>query len=332
MADIKLERDMNIVKLLTAQAMNKPVDSDKAQEAADKIKELTADLNPQNRYMIAQLVAFGVEGLQKQVPTFLTQIADYKTVGEGDKASFSVPVGGIKAVIQAKGATTLRSKIAEKNVIVNTVAVSARPSVNLVELRAGTKNMADLIRMAYTEIEMKKLGYVQKVLHDAISGYASPFYGTGAGVIQTTLDPMLLHFRRTGGAVMLGDYAVMDKVAALTGFTDSSTTTFADSIIEGYHQSGIIGSYRGARVLPMLNAYEADGVTPILDPSYIYMMSLAGSPDQRSLKVVNEGAPFSVEHTDIDDLSYDVRIDQHFGAAFVVGSVPTLGVYEDSTL
>lgn len=30
MADIKIERDMNIVKLLTAQALNKSVDSDKA--------------------------------------------------------------------------------------------------------------------------------------------------------------------------------------------------------------------------------------------------------------------------------------------------------------
>lgn len=277
-------------------------------------------------------MSFGVEGMQREVPTFLTQIADYKTIGEGDKASFDVPVGRIKAVIQAKGATTPRSKVAQKNIIIDTVAVSARPSVNLVELRAGNKNMADLIRMAYTEIEMEKLGYVQKVLNDAISTYSSPFYAQGAGVVNTVLDPMLMHFRRLGGAVMLGDIAVMDQVAALTGFVATTNTQFGNSIIEDYHQNGIIGSYRGVRVLPLMNAYDTDGVTPLLDPAYIYIMGVAGNPSQRNLKVVNEGAPFSVDATNIDDLSYDVRIDQHFGAAFVVGHTPTIGVYEDTQI
>lgn len=82
----------------------------------------------------------------------------------------------------------------------------------------------------------------------------------------------------------------------------------------------------------MLNGYGADGVTPILDPSFIYILSTGASPDSRPLKVVEEGPVLAHEDTNIDDLSYDVRLDQLFGAAFVLGGTPTLGVYEDSTL
>ena len=41
---------------------------------------------------------------------------------------------------------------------------------------------------------------------------------------------------------------------------------------------------------------------------------------------------FSTEETNIDDLSYEIRLDQYFGAAIVMGSYPAMGAYVDSTL
>ena len=333
MADIRIEQDMNIVKLLTAQARNERVESDKAEEVAKQINGMLADFNPTNRYLVAQLIGYAVNDLTQTTPSIFEQIADVKKVGLNDKAAFKAPTGVIKAIIHAKGATVPRSKLADRQIVVDTVALSARPSLNLFEILSGRKNMADMIRDAYVQMALKKNAHIQGVLATAISTYASPFYAAAAGFVPATFDPMLLHFRRLGGVAILGDPAILDRVAAATGFTTAvNTVQHADEIINQYHKNGSIGAYRGAQVISMLNGYAADGVTPILDPAYLYIMSTGTSPDSRSLKIVEEGGVISNDFTNIDDLSYDVRLDQLFGAAFVVGRTPSLGVYEDNTL
>ena len=332
--DVKIEKDMNIVKLLTAQVKGEKVESDKVEEANKQIQEMLADFNPMNRYLIAQLIGFAVTNLNKSAPSIFDQIADVKRIGMGDKAMFRVPsVGSIKAIIHAKGATVPRSRIADKQVLVDTVSVSARPSVNVIEVRSGRKNMADLIRDAQYQMALAKNANIQSIFAAAIDNYSSPFFGQGSGFATATFDPMLMHFRRLGGVAILGDPALLDKVASATGFTTaSSTVQFADDIMKNYHDTGLLGSYRGAKVIQMLNGYAANGTTPILDPSFLYILSTAVSQEARNLKIVEEGDVLAHEDTNIDDLSYDVRLDQFFGAAFIVGDVPTIGAYEDQTI
>lgn len=333
MADFRIEKDMNIVKLLTAQAKGESVESDKLEEANKQINLMLADFSPHNRYLIAQLIGFSVTELNKTAPNVFDQIADTKKVGMGDKATFDVTVGVIKAIIQAKGATTPRSKMAAKSVTLDTVSVSARPSLNIIEIMGGRKNMADLIRDAHYQMALKKNAYIQAIFAAAIDNYSSPFYGSGSGFVQATFDPMLMHFRRLGGVALLGDPALLDKVAVATGFTTAtSTLQFSQNIIDQYHTNGVIGSYRGAKVVQLANGYSADGTTPILDAGYLYILSTGLSPASRNLKIVEEGPVLSNEETNIDDLSYDVRLDQFFGAAFVIGVVPTMGLYSDTTL
>lgn len=331
--DVKIEKDMNIVKLLTAQAKGERVESDKVEEANQQIQTMLADFNPMNRYMVAQLIGYAVTNLNKVSPSIFDQIADVKRIGMGDKAMFKVPVGTIKAIIHAKGATVPRSRVADKQVLVDTVSVSARPSVNVIEIRSGRKNMADLIRDAQYQMALAKNANIQSIFAAAIDNYSSPFFGQGSGFAAATFDPMLMHFRRLGGVAILGDPAILDKVAVATGFTTASgVVQFADDIMKDYHATGLLGSYRGAKVIQMLNGYGADGETPILDPAFLYILSTAVSPEARNLKIVEEGDVLAHEDTNIDDLSYDVRLDQFFGAAFIVGDVPTIGVYEDQNL
>lgn len=261
-------------------------------------------------------------------------IADVKNTNPGDKAAFNVRMSGIRAYIQAKGATTSRSKIADKQVTVDTIAVSARPALNIMELRTGRKNMADLIREANVEINNAKISHIQNVLVAGISSYASPYYAAGAGVVQATFDSMLTHWRRMGGGVaIMGDIAALDKVADLTGFTAAQgTKQFAPSVIEDYHRNGVIGDYKGCSVIRMPNVYLDGGTSTLIDPSYIYMLPVAASADNRNLKIVNEGPVTAFDAQSIDDLVYEVRLDQWFGAAFLVGQNPNLGVYCDNTL
>ena len=66
-------------------------------------------MNPQNRHVMAQTLAYTLTDLQQHQLDFLNQIADQKNIGYGDKAAFRVKNNnGIKVVFQAKGATTPR--------------------------------------------------------------------------------------------------------------------------------------------------------------------------------------------------------------------------------
>lgn len=185
--------------------------------------------------------------MTKSLPDqWLGLVADVKQVGWGEKAVFKVRQEGIRAYIQAIGATTARSKIAHRQFSLETIAVSARPMINLFELKTGRVQMSDLIRDAAYEMQLKQVEYIQQVLHAAASTWASPFYATGTGVVKSVLNPMLQHWMRTGNVALLGDITVVSKLAEQTGFTASATTQqFAPSVIEEVIRTGLIGTYSG---------------------------------------------------------------------------------------
>lgn len=334
MSDINIQKDAKIVKVIAAQARGESIDSNVANEAGQIIQELLADFNPQNRYQIGQLMGYSLTEMQQGENNWLGMIADQKNINFGDKASFDVRMSGIKAYIQAKGATTSRSKIADKKVILDTIAVSARPALNIVELRAGRKNMSDLIREANREISNAKIGHIQGVLAAGIASHASPFYAAGNDFIPATFDPMLTHWRRQGGVAIIGDIAALDKLALATGFAYNAAkdVQFGNGIIEDYHRTGLIGNYKGAAVIAMPNPYLDGGTSTLINQGYIYILPVSMAADARNLKVVNEGPVTAFEAQNIDDLVYEVRLDQWFGAGFVVGTNPSMGVYKDNNL
>ena len=213
---------------------------------------------------MAQLVAYTVNELLPAETDFLSRIADEKTVSYGQNAAFETRIKGITAVIQAKGSTTPRSKVANRQVVVDTINVSSRPVINIVELQDGRVRMSDLIVDATREMANKKIENVQNTLKSSITSWGSPFYGTGSGVVAATLDPMIQHWMRMGGVSLIGDISVISKLAAQTGFTANTTTQqFSDSIIDEYNRTGSIGWYKGANVVQIVNPYLNDGVTTL---------------------------------------------------------------------
>lgn len=328
MSDIKVTRDSKLIKVLAAQARNERVESDKVEEAAQIINVLAQDLNPQNAHEIAQVIAYTVDELQSKSLDFLGLVADTKNIAYGDKAAFKVRTGGIKAYIQAKGSTTARSYVADSQILVDTKEISARPAINIVDLRTGRVNMADLIREANTAMTNKKLVLIEAVLHDAIDNFGSPFYATATGVVKATLDAQLNYFRRLGPVTILGDNAAVAQLAPLTGMAiNANSTQFSGGMIEEHNNNGFIGKYNACDVVAMTNAYEEGSVTPILDEDWLYILPGGMSADMRNLKIVNEGPVNAMPSQNIDDMVYEVRLDQWFGAAFVVGQKPNIGAY-----
>lgn len=192
--------------------------------------------------------------------------------------------------------------------------------------------MADLIRDASYEMNVKEIQYIQSVLHSAADNWSTPFYGAGTGIVKSVLNPMIQHWMRTGSVTLLGDISVISKLAEQTGFTAATATQqYSPSIIEEVMRTGLIGTYYGARVVTLVNPFLNDNVTPLIDTRRLYVLPSAASSDMRPLKVVYEGDVQSTESTNIDDLAYEIRLDQWFGAGIVTGKTPTMSVYEDES-
>lgn len=337
MSEVKI-KETNLVKVLAAQARNESVDSALANEANEFIQTLAQDLTPNNKHTIAEVVAYGVNEIIQPKLNWLDLIADVKRVPEGTKAQFSVELEGIRAFIQAKGSTTPRSKIAHKTFTLDTINVSARPAINIVELRTGQTNMAALIQQAAYQMELKENQEIQRVLNAAMgtAPWTSPYYAAGSGIVKATFDPMLKHFSRlSGGAnpAIVGDIDMIDKLVDLTGFNQNTTTKqFAESIMDEVNNTGYIGKYRGCVVGKLINPMIDGTDDLVLDTKKLFILPVGISNEMRPLKVIFEGDVVSMEDTNINDRQFEVVLDQAFGVGFAVGVRPYMGVYEDTSL
>lgn len=329
MADIKIEQDQKIIKVMAAQARGERVDSNLVEESSAIVNELAQDMSPQHQHEIGQIVAFTINELQQNSLNFMETFADIRNVALGDRPMYRMKTAGVKAFIQATGATTARSYVTDRQFSINTFEIAARPAINIWDIRMGRINMPDLIRDANKEFTMLKLKHVEKVLHDAISTYSSPFYGTGTGIVKNTLDAQLQYFKRLGGVSLVGDAAAVEGLFTLAGAPIAAgTVQYSGSMLDEKNNNGYLGRYNGAGVISMVNAYEDGKTTPILNPDWIYIISAGVSNDQKNLKVLNEGPTYSMTQQTIDDHTFETELTQRFGAAFVVGSIPTLGAYE----
>lgn len=338
MSDIVIRRDDPAVQIMCASARRERIDSAQTDKLNDQLTAIAEDPNPMNMHALAQLVGFTVNELARPMSDFLTRLADYKNLGENDTAKFVVDLEGIQAYVQAAGATTPRSRIAHKTMVLDSVWVSARPFMTMTDIRRGVVNMADLCVRAALEMENAKLGYVRQVLEanygvvNTVTGSA-PFYAEGSGVLKTGLDPLVRHWQRYGGVGIVGDIVTTSQLAELTGFTavaNPATKQFADNIIVEQNQNGYIGRYLGAEVATMINPYKQGSISDtVLNPKIMFIFPVGASADMRPLKAFTKGPVQSMEATHIDDKTWEIRMDQEFGAGFAYGEQPYMSVYKD---
>jgi len=300
-------------------------------EARSAIKELAKNPSPNNRYEISQLLAFVVNNIINTNTNYIDLFADTKRVGIGEKALFKVKKAGIEAFVQAKNGTTQRSRIMNAYQTVDTVEVSARPYVNLYELASGKVNFDECITDASNEMERKIVALIEATLYASFSGYSSPNYASGSGIVTATLDPMIRSMQRYGNVALLGDINIVSKLAEATGFTTyTSTKMFSNSIMDEFNKNGYIGAYKGASVSKLDNPFlRGSNTTPVLRQDLLYIVPQgAESP----LKVVMEGDVESMDATNINDNTMEVNLRKYFGTAVIFGDNAYLGVYEDTAL
>ena len=326
--NIKIERDQKIIKILAAQANRERVDSDAANQVEEVVHKLAEDMSPQNMHELGQVIAFSIDELQKNPLNFMETFADVRNVALGDRPMYNVKTKGIKAFIQATGATTARSYITDRQFSINTFEISSRPAINIWDIRMNRINMPDLIREANEQFTMIKLKKVEQVLHSGITFYGSPWYGSSTATLnKNAIDTQLKHFARLGKITILGD-SVEDFFSLMGAQVNANSVQYSGSMIDEMNNNGYVGRYNGASLVKLTNAYEDDGVTPVLNPDWFYILVSGVSKDQMNLKALNEGPVYSMTQQTIDDHTFETELQQRFGAGFVVGNHPTAGAHE----
>ena len=329
MAELIIKRESPVVKVLAAQARGERLDSNVLAEANQIVQDLITDFSPNNRHMFAQTIGFAVNELQQNALNFMSSFADEKSVPYQDKCAFDVQTRGVMAQIQAKGSTPVRSYITDRRITVDTEEIAARPAIQINDLLTGRVQMARLINEANEAITLEKVKYVESVFHAAVSTYATPFYGTGTGVVAATLDPMLDYFGDFGPVSIIGSASALRQVSRLAGAQlDPTTKNWSDEMINNMNANGHIGVYYGADLVKLVNAYYPGTTTRILDPDWLYIVPGGYTGDARNLKIVNEGAVRSYEMQDADSEALEVTLKCWFGAAFVTNDrLPNIGAY-----
>jgi len=332
----KLTKKSAIVEIFAKTAMNSKMDSEVEKsdykDAVKIIQELATVPNPMNRYELNQIVGYTVDNVLDVRLNYLPLVAEVKNTAFDERPKFKVKTQGITAYWQAIGSTTQRTKVGAKYSDITLEALSARPTAEWAEIAAGRYNFEQLIRDVANEFEAKIAQKIQTTLLATYVGLTSSNYNTGSGLIAGTFDPILVAMQRFGKCAIIGDYAALQKLAALTGFTAvTSTLQFSPNIIDEQNRNGFIGVYKGASVVQLDNPYSGlTGFTTVLDPGYVYIVP-AVSDEFKTLKIQFAGPTLAMEGQNIDDFSYDMRYDKHMGAA-IVDARHCMGCYVDSSL
>ncbi|AAK79103.1 hypothetical protein BJV85_002868 [Clostridium acetobutylicum] len=338
MSERKVTRHGDAVRIFSAAAKGKLKNRVELENANRIMNKLAMNPTPQNRYMIAQIVQYSVENVVDEETQFLNLIADTKLDLEpNEKAEFKVKLRGVRAFYCAKGSTVERSTISHKNVLLDTEAVTAIPTISDIDMRSGRVNFQEVVQDAAIEMNNRMVTRVQSVLQKGISTLSNPNYATGTGLVKATLDAQIRAFQRLGMPVSLvGDIEVVSKLGELTGFVTANsngvTQQFDPMLINEQNKNGFIGTYNNCNVIQLTNPFSSGSFSnTILDKSLLYIVP-TGQNDKRSLKVAKEKAIPTIDDLHLEDRSYEMRMDAVFGAGLVFGDKCYIGAYKDLSI
>lgn len=285
-----LTRDSKIVEVCS-QIMTKPneVDNQDYQLAVETIKELASNPNPNNLYELGQLVGFLVDDrLTQDLSSYINIIADTQTVSDGDKLLFKTQMNNAFALWQAKGSTAQRYEAGTKYVTIESNEVSASPSIQLEQLSNGQINFSTVVEDASNVMEQKIVKQIETVIKEYWDDLGSPWYASGSG-ITSSIDDLIVAIGRLGKPIVLGDIGSLQGFTALSAFNSN----VADPIAVEFHKNGVIGSYKGATLVQLMNSFTNDTsiatTALLLDPGYVYILPAGASKESRPLKVGFEG-------------------------------------------
>lgn len=327
---MNIQKDSRIVEVFSADLLKQTKDKNELKDAKVYIQELAHSASPEKRFEIAQIMSYVIEDGITERLNYIDTIADVKNTGLDEKTQFKIEVDGLKAMFQAKSATTERSKVSNQYVSLDTEEVSIRPTVNFLELQTGKVDLTRLADQASRKLEIQIIKRIQDSIYASFKDMGNGVnYNTGSGISKQAFDPILFAMKRAGGNVsILGDAEALAGFTELTGFNDSVPSAYA---VE-HNENGMIGKYNGAGLLQLDNPFQPQSLTKTeLRKDLIYVIPSADE-GLRPIKVQFAGDTMTTDApVNINSKEVEFRFDKHVGVG-VVGARKLLGVYEDSSL
>lgn len=326
---MNITKDSRIVEVFSQDLLKKGKDVNEIKDAHEYIKELASNPTPDNRYEMAQIMSYVIdEGIQERL-NYLETIADVKETGFGERAQFKIEVDGLKAMFQAKSASTEKSKISNKFVTLDTEEVSIRPVIDFLQLQHGKVDLTKITRQAVDKMELAIVKRIQDSVYAAFAAMSTPNYASGAGITKGAFDPILFAMNRVGGnASVVGDTEALAKFTDLSGFNSS----VPEALAVEHNQNGVIGKYNGSSLLKLNNPFQANSLTDTeLRKDLIYVVPNADEA-LKPVKVQLEGGVQAIDGgVNINSKETEFRFDKYVGVG-VIGTRKLLGVYEDTSL
>lgn len=309
-----ITENTNMVKVIAAAANGKDIEKEAFKSVDEEVTNLLKDFSPDSRHKLAQIVGFSTQEALEPLWAEISRFADVKrSINSLDLFQFTTLHNDIKAYIQAIGETTPRSRITQKKIQLPAMEISSRPYLSIDEMTSGIYKIADMVNFAKAEIENKASLYLLNVLIAAGTSRSEPYFiETSGPITEATIDPAVRMLLRYGGVSIIGDIGVTAEIANFPGYKQS------DRMIENFNRLGVVGNYKGAEVVNLLNPSLS------LPTNYMWIIANPKNAADRDLKFGYNGKLHSMDAQHIDDKTYEIRLDQIVGAGYQVRKDPRM--------
>lgn len=278
--------------------------TDKKVEEASKIISKMSKTS-EGRQELAEIVKIALEDSYNKF-NIIPLLFDVKHFKLGDKPMFKTHKKGIVAYWTAPNAFVPRSQNYDTEIFMQFEGLGVRPACLLSDLKTGrVDSFAALIADGREAMELAIYQKIYELLAQVYnaSGVATDNQVAVNKLTKDALDKAINQVRKqVGGApTIIGDYDLCTQIEGFEGFTEIA--------LEEIRTHGLLGKYRGCNIvyLPeILNPVTQESIVPV-DKLFVVGRKIGVYGDYADMDYM--------ERTDINDKSWECRLDKEMGLA-----------------
>lgn len=172
---------------------------------------------------------------------------------------------GMKAFFMARGGYIEASQLVSEVSEMPRDMIGAHVSEFEDKFKTNFAESAQNLRsLAVTRLDAEVNRRVRTVLAEAIP--SGPYYISAAGVAQTSVNAAIRAVRdetKSGQVVIVGRATMVDQITDFTGFSNET--------LEEIRQRGVLGVYRGAKIISLKNYKDEDDL-PFIPANEMWIM------------------------------------------------------------
>lgn len=290
----------------TSSVKNQSAD-ERQKELVELFSVLMQDYD-RNKVEINAIITENVnEVLRVRVGDALDIIADVTYVGHGDKKSYRVRNGKIRAEYVALGSEIRRQKIYNKEITAEPKAIGGSVYAEWDDILAGraeafTEMIDEIADAIHEEVLLTIQNTFVKAMQEAPA--ANKYSGSFAlGQLRTITNTVSAY----GRPVVVGTAVALSNITQDASFKENMSDNMKDS----FNRDGFIGVWEGKALVQLPNTFtDENNAEWVLDNNLIYVIPVGAD---KPVKVTFEGESSLLEKQDFKDGSVTKKVLQKTG-------------------